>query len=53
MDDDVDAVERCDRLGEQPLHVQIVGDVGETARASPLPARIASTVDSAARWSWR
>ena len=28
MDDDVDAVERCDCLGEEPLHVQVVSDVG-------------------------
>src|SRR5690349_1192086 len=28
VDDDVDAAERCDRLGEEPLHVQIVSDVG-------------------------
>ena len=28
MDDDVDAVERCDCLGEEPLHVQAVSDVG-------------------------
>jgi hypothetical protein len=28
VDDDVDAAERGDRLGEEPLHVQVVGDVG-------------------------
>ena len=28
VDDDVDAAECCDRLGEEPLHVQIVSDVG-------------------------
>lgn len=28
VDDDVNATEGCDRLGEEPLHVQFVGDVG-------------------------
>jgi len=28
MDHHVDAAERRDRLGEEPLHVQIVSDVG-------------------------
>jgi len=28
VDDAVDAVERCDCLGEEPLHVQVVSDVG-------------------------
>jgi len=48
VDNDVDAAERCDRLGGQPLHVQIVGDVGTDGHGVALSARTAWTVDSAA-----
>ena len=50
MDDDVDAAERCNRLGEEPLHVQIVGDVGAdghgvaVAREDRFDGRIGRTL---------
>jgi hypothetical protein len=44
---DVDTPERLDRLGEQPLDVELVRDVGADARAMPSAARISSTAASA------
>jgi hypothetical protein len=44
---DVDTPERLDGLGEQPLDVELVRDVGADARAMPSAARISSTAASA------
>ena len=49
VDDDVDAPEFRDRLGEQPLDVEIVGQVGANGDRGPPAAMISATVASALR----
>ena len=49
VDDDVDAPERLDRLSEQPLDVELVGDVAANSEQEPFVARTSSTAASAPR----
>ena len=49
VDDDVDAGKRSDRLGEQTLDVEVVGEVGAHGDDVAFPAKISATVASLSR----